>query len=130
MYTVLDRLPGPLLGSQRRCHADALSPALIIIISSCSQGGEGERGKKRGDRVPSVHRGNAPSQKCLPGVWYFVTYILYLGGVFYTLEPAFGIYDKYLVFRCINLEFEMCSEYSKELLPLNNAFQVFCIMSM
>ena len=27
-YTVLDRLSGPLLGSQRRCHADALSPAL------------------------------------------------------------------------------------------------------
>ena len=28
-YTVLDRLSGPLLGSQRRCHADALSPALV-----------------------------------------------------------------------------------------------------
>ena len=26
--TVLDRLSGPLLGFQRRCHADALSPAL------------------------------------------------------------------------------------------------------
>ena len=29
-YTVLDRLSGPLLSSQRRCHADALSPALQI----------------------------------------------------------------------------------------------------
>ena len=29
VYTVLDRLSGPLLGSQRRCHADALSPALL-----------------------------------------------------------------------------------------------------
>ena len=29
-YTVLDRLSGPLLGSQRRCHADTLSPALLI----------------------------------------------------------------------------------------------------
>ena len=28
-YTVLDRPSGPLLGSQRRCHADALSPALL-----------------------------------------------------------------------------------------------------
>ena len=28
-YTVLDRLSGPLLGSQRRCHADTLSPALL-----------------------------------------------------------------------------------------------------
>ena len=28
-YTVLDRLSGPLLGSQRRCYADALSPALL-----------------------------------------------------------------------------------------------------
>ena len=27
-YTVLDRLSGPLLGSQRRYHADALSLAL------------------------------------------------------------------------------------------------------
>ena len=27
-YTVLDRLSEPLLGSQRHCHADALSPAL------------------------------------------------------------------------------------------------------
>ena len=27
-YTVLDWLSGPLLGSHRRCHADALSPAL------------------------------------------------------------------------------------------------------
>ena len=27
-YTVLDRLSGPLLGSQRRCHVDTLSPAL------------------------------------------------------------------------------------------------------
>ena len=27
-YAILDWLPGPLLGSQRRCHADALSPAL------------------------------------------------------------------------------------------------------
>ena len=27
-YTALDRLTGPLLGSQRRCHDDALSPAL------------------------------------------------------------------------------------------------------
>ena len=27
-YTVLDRLSGPLLGSQRRCHDDALYPAL------------------------------------------------------------------------------------------------------
>ena len=41
-YTVLDRLSGPLLGSQRRCHADALSPALtgndinIIILPSTS----------------------------------------------------------------------------------------------
>ena len=31
-YTVLDRLSGPLIGSQRRCHADALSPALYPII--------------------------------------------------------------------------------------------------
>ena len=31
-YTVLDQLSGPLLGSQRRCHADALSPALFICI--------------------------------------------------------------------------------------------------
>ena len=31
-YTVVDRLSGPLLGSQRRCHADALSPALFICI--------------------------------------------------------------------------------------------------
>ena len=30
-YTVLDRLSGPLLGSQRRCHADALSPALLFM---------------------------------------------------------------------------------------------------
>ena len=29
-FTVLDRLLGPLLGSQRRCHADALSPALQL----------------------------------------------------------------------------------------------------
>ena len=28
-YTVLDRLSGPFLGSQLRCHADALSPALL-----------------------------------------------------------------------------------------------------
>ena len=28
-YTVLDWLSGPLLGSQRRCNADALSPALM-----------------------------------------------------------------------------------------------------
>ena len=28
-YTALDRLTGPLLGSQRRCHDDTLSPALI-----------------------------------------------------------------------------------------------------
>ena len=28
-YTVLDRLSGPLLGSQRRCHADALCPGLV-----------------------------------------------------------------------------------------------------
>ena len=27
-FTVLDRLSGPLLGSQRRCHADALCPGL------------------------------------------------------------------------------------------------------
>ena len=27
-YTVLDWLSGPLLGSQHRCHADSLSPAL------------------------------------------------------------------------------------------------------
>ena len=27
-YTVLDRLSGPLLSSHRRCHADAISPAL------------------------------------------------------------------------------------------------------
>ena len=27
-YTVLDRLSGPLLSSQHRCHDDALSPAL------------------------------------------------------------------------------------------------------
>ena len=33
-YTVLDRLSGPLLGSQRRRHADALSPALITTIAS------------------------------------------------------------------------------------------------
>ena len=32
-YTVLDRLSGPLLDSQRRCHADALSPALSGIDS-------------------------------------------------------------------------------------------------
>ena len=29
-YTVLDRLSGPLLGSQRRCNADALSPAMMM----------------------------------------------------------------------------------------------------
>ena len=29
-YTALNRLTGPLLGSQRRCHDDALSPALDI----------------------------------------------------------------------------------------------------
>ena len=38
-YTVLDWLSGPLLGSQRRCHADALSPALpnstIFVIVHC-----------------------------------------------------------------------------------------------
>ena len=28
-YTVLDWLSAPLLGSQRSCHADALSPALF-----------------------------------------------------------------------------------------------------
>ena len=28
-YTVLDWLSGPLLGSQRRCHADALYPGLV-----------------------------------------------------------------------------------------------------
>ena len=28
-YTVLDRLSGPLLGYQRRCHADALCPGLV-----------------------------------------------------------------------------------------------------
>ena len=28
-YTALDRLSGPLLGFQRRCHADTLSPALL-----------------------------------------------------------------------------------------------------
>ena len=28
-YTVLDRLSGPLLGSQFRCHADSLYPGLI-----------------------------------------------------------------------------------------------------
>ena len=33
-YTVLDRPSGPLLGSQRRRHADALSPALITTIAS------------------------------------------------------------------------------------------------
>ena len=27
-YTALDRLTGPLLGSHRRCHDDALYPAL------------------------------------------------------------------------------------------------------
>ena len=32
-YTVLDRLSGPLLGSQRCCHADALSPALFRVYS-------------------------------------------------------------------------------------------------
>ena len=32
-YTALDRLTGPLLGSHRRCHDDALSPALIKINS-------------------------------------------------------------------------------------------------
>ena len=31
-YTGLDRLSGPLLGSQRRCHADALSPALVLMV--------------------------------------------------------------------------------------------------
>ena len=30
VYTVLDRLSGPLLGSQRRCHADALCPCLLL----------------------------------------------------------------------------------------------------
>ena len=29
-YTALDQLTGPLLGSQRRCHNDALSPALYL----------------------------------------------------------------------------------------------------
>ena len=30
-YTALDRLTGPLLGSHRRCHDDALYPALVYI---------------------------------------------------------------------------------------------------
>ena len=30
-YTVFDRLSGPLLSSQRRCHAYALCPGLFII---------------------------------------------------------------------------------------------------
>ena len=30
-YTVFDWLSGPLLGSQRRCHNDALSPALFDV---------------------------------------------------------------------------------------------------
>ena len=34
-YTVLDRLSGPLLGSQRRCHADTLSPALWHTVRCC-----------------------------------------------------------------------------------------------
>jgi len=29
-YTALDRLTGPLLGSHRRCHDDALYPALQV----------------------------------------------------------------------------------------------------
>ena len=33
-YTALDRLTGPLLGSHRRCHDDALYPALTHL-SSC-----------------------------------------------------------------------------------------------
>ena len=32
-YTAPDRLTGPLLGSQRRCHDDALSLALILTTS-------------------------------------------------------------------------------------------------
>ena len=31
-YTALDRLTGPLLGSHRRCHDDALYPALAAAI--------------------------------------------------------------------------------------------------
>ena len=32
VYTVLDWLSGPLLGSQRHCHADALSAALVLGV--------------------------------------------------------------------------------------------------
>ena len=32
-YTVLDRLSGPLLGSQHRCHADALYLSLELRMS-------------------------------------------------------------------------------------------------
>ena len=33
--TALDRLTGPLLGSHRRCHDDALSPALFLAKFEC-----------------------------------------------------------------------------------------------
>ena len=37
-YTVLDQLSGPLLGFQRRCHADALYPGLIHESSKTNFG--------------------------------------------------------------------------------------------
>ena len=37
-YTVLDQLSWPLLGSQRRCHADALYPSLIPASSKTNLG--------------------------------------------------------------------------------------------
>ena len=58
-YTVLDRLSGPLLGSHRRCHADAFSPALCLSNKNenyerhrdISAGTRGRR--KRNGRVQS-----------------------------------------------------------------------------
>ena len=35
-YTALDRLTGPLLGSHRRCHDDALYPALVLVAAASS----------------------------------------------------------------------------------------------
>ena len=71
-YTVLDRLSGPLLGSQLHCHADALSPALI-------------RTKKVNDNHDFIIQCNqnwTPTPQFLTNIFssgYFITLLLWQG---------------------------------------------------
>ena len=60
-FTVLNWLSEPLLGSRRRCHADALSPALIFTILvnyiATTQSAETDGGTQRPPSFGFAERG-------------------------------------------------------------------------